>query len=90
MSSTYIYASCKDINGIREYLAASTEKEIEDYCENGTLGHEREILHWYTNPTPIMASSHFIWVGKGKRPPMLSISKPFNYKNPNAIVREKW
>lgn len=68
------YASCKDIVGKREYLVAENEEEIQEYC-----GEKKELLHWYTNPTPIMVCHHFIWVGKGKRPPILSISKPFKY-----------
>ena len=90
MSNTFKFASCKDINGKIEYIAASTEEEIEIYCENGVLGAEKAILHWYTNPTPIMVAHHFIWVGKDKRPPILNISKPHNYENPNEKPKEKW
>ncbi len=74
-----IFASCKDINGTIEYIAAYSEEEIEVYCENGVLGHDKEILAWYTNPTPIMVCHHFAWVGSGKRPTVMNISKPFNY-----------
>ena len=77
--NTIHFASCKDINGTIEYICASTEDEIEVYCANGVLRPEKELLAWYTNPTPIMVSHHFKWVGKGRRPPQLSISKPFNY-----------
>ena len=80
--NTFVYASSKDINGKREYLVALTEKEIEVYCENGVLGNEKEILAWYSNPTPIMVAHHFTWVGKGKRPAILNISKPFKYGDP--------
>lgn len=77
--NTIHYASCKDENGTIEYICASTESELEVYCENGVLGAEKELLAWYTNPTPIMVSHHFKWVGKGRRPPQLSISREFNY-----------
>jgi len=73
------YASCKDIVGKRDYLVADSEKSIEEYCK------DKEIIAWYTNPTPIMVSHHFIWVGKGKRPPILNISRPFKYGDP-----KKW
>tara|TARA_B100001245_G_scaffold167161_1_gene126488 strand:+ start:170 stop:448 length:279 start_codon:yes stop_codon:yes gene_type:complete len=74
-----VFASCKDINGAIEYIAAYSEEEIEVYCENGVLRPEKEILAWYTNPTPIMVSHHFEFVGKGKRPAVMQISRPFNY-----------
>ena len=90
MSNTFTYASCKDINGKIEYLVAPSEKDIERYAENGVLGAEKEILAWYINPTPIMVAHHFIWVGKDKRPPILNISKPHNYENPNEKPKEKW
>ena len=80
------FASCKDINGKIEYIAADSEDEIEVYCENGVLGSEKELLHWYTNPTPIMVSHHFVWVGKGKRPPQMKISRPFNYVTKESHV----
>ena len=69
--STFIYASCKDINGIIEYLVAYTETDIEEYTK------EKEIIAYYTNPDPIMVCHHFEWVGSGRRPPMLNISTPF-------------
>ena len=86
--NTFVYASSKDINNVREYLVALTEKEIEDYCtgkhkRQPDLFHpEKEIVAWYNNPTPIMVAHHFTWVGKGKRPPMLNISRPFKYGDP--------
>ena len=75
----FYFASCKDTVGKRDYLVADSEKGIEEYCE------DKEIVAWYTNPTPIMVAHHFIWVGKGKRPPMLNISRPFKYGDP-----KKW
>ena len=81
----FYFASCKDANIIREYLVAQSEKEIEDYCmgrhvrQPDLLYKEKAIVAWYTNPTPIMVAHHFKWVGKDKRPPILNISKPFNY-----------
>ena len=39
-----VFASCKDINGAIEYIAAYSEEEIEVYCENGVLRPEKEIL----------------------------------------------
>ena len=86
--NTFVYASSKDINNVREYLVALTEKEIEDYCtgkhkRQPDLFHpEKEIVAWYNNPTPIMVAHHFTWVGKGKRPPMLNISRPFTVSAP--------
>jgi len=76
----FYFASCKDIVGKRDYLVANTEKRIEEYC-----GEDKEIIAWYTNPTPIMVCHHFIWVGDGKRPPLLNISRPFKYGDP-----KKW
>ena len=81
-----VFASCKDINGKIEYIAASTEEQIETYCTNGVLGNEKAILNWYSNPTPIMVAHHFEWVGTGKRPPMMSISRPFNYVTKESYV----
>ena len=88
--NTFIYASSKDINGKREYLVAPTEEDIETYCKNGLLGYDKEILAWYTNPTPIMVSHHFTWVGKGKRPAILNIARPHDYNNPGKRHLEKW
>ena len=88
--NTFIYASCKDINGKIEYLVAPTEKDIEIYCENGVLGYEKALLHYYINPDPITVCHHFIWVGKHRRPPILSISKPHDYSNPTKKPIEKW
>ena len=81
-----IYASCKDKNGTIEYIAASSEDEIEVYCDNGVLGDEKAILHWYSNPTPIMVAHHFKWVGSGKRPAMMQISRPFNYNTKEPVI----
>ena len=87
LKEPFSYACSKDVNGVREYLVASTEEEIEVYCENGVLGHNKEILAWYGNPTPIMVAHHFKWVGKGKRPAILNISRPFKYGDPKQY---KW
>ena len=88
--NTFIYASCKDINGIIEYLVGPTEEDIERYCENGLLGHEKAILRYYTNPDPIMIAHHFIWVGKARRPAILNISLPHDYNDPFKKPIEKW
>ena len=88
--NTFIYASSKDVNGKIEYLVAPTEEDIEIYCENGVLGHVKEILAWYSNPTPIMVTHHFTWVGEGKRPAILKIARPHDYKNPTKRPLEKW
>lgn len=85
-SKALVFASCKDINGKIEYIAAYSEEDIEVYCENGTLGNEKAILAWYSNPTPIMVSHHFEWIGKGKRPAVMSISRPFNYTTGESYV----
>ena len=66
MSNTFIYASCKDINGKIEYLVAPSEEDIETYCENGVLGPEKELLAWYSNPTPIMVAHHLYGLVKKK------------------------
>ena len=81
-----VFASCKDINGTIEYIAGSTEDEIEVYCENGVLGEDKAIIAWYGNPTPIMVSHHFKWVGSGRRPAVMSISRPFDYNIGNPHV----
>tara|TARA_B100001245_G_scaffold230663_1_gene210554 strand:- start:3666 stop:3938 length:273 start_codon:yes stop_codon:yes gene_type:complete len=90
MSNTFIYASCKDVNGKIEYLVAPSEEDIEVYCEGGVLGHEKAIQAWYSNPTPIMVAHHFVWVGKERRPAILNISRPHNYDDPTAKPIEKW
>ena len=81
-----VFASCKDINGKIEYIAAYSEGDIEVYCENGVLGAEKELLAWYTNPTPKMVAHHFEFVGKGKRPAVMQISRPFNYTTGESKV----
>ena len=88
--NTFVYASCKDINGSIEYLVAPSEEDIEIYCENGVLGAEKEIRAWYSNPDPIMVCHHFIWVGKDRRPAILNISLPHDYENPTKRPLEKW
>ena len=88
--NTFIYASCRNINGDREYLVARSEEDITVYCENGVLGHCKEIIAWYTNPTPIMVAHHFIWVGEDRRPAILNISRPHDYENPTKRPLEKW
>lgn len=91
-----VFASCKDSKGAIEYLAADTEKAIEDYCagkhvkQPDLLYKEKAIVAWYTNPTPIMVAHHFDWVGKGRRPALLTISKPHDYSNPTKAPLEKW
>ena len=90
MSNTFIYASCKDVNGKIEYLVAPSEEDIEVYCEGGVLGHEKAIQAWYSNPTPILVAPHFVWVGKERRPAILNISRPHNYDDPTAKPIEKW
>ena len=86
----FIYASCKDVNGKIEYLVAPSEEDIEVYCENGVLGYDKEILAWYSNPTPIMVAHHFVWVGTGRRPAILNISLPHDYNDPLKKPIEKW
>ena len=76
MTVQFNFASCKDIVGKREYLVAESEQSIEKYCV------DKEIIAWYTNPTPIMVAHHFVWVGEGKRPPLLNISRPHKYGDP--------
>ena len=82
---SFAFAVAKDADNKREYLVSNTEEEIEQYCKNNL-----EILNWAVNPTPIMVAHHFIWVGKEKRPPILNISRPFDYENPNKKPLEKW
>jgi hypothetical protein len=47
-------------------------------------------LAYYGNPTPIMVTHHFDWVGKGKRPAILNIAGPHDYKNPDKKPVVKW
>ena len=89
-SNTFVYASCKDVNGKIEYLVARTEEDIEVYCEGGVLGYEKAIQAWYGNPTPIMVAHHFIWVGEERRPAILNISRPHDYDDPTKKPIEKW
>ena len=56
--NTFVYASCKDNDGKIEYLVAPSEEDIEVYCEGGVLGYDKELLAWYSNPTPIMITHH--------------------------------
>ena len=72
---SFAFAVAKDADNKREYLVSNTEEEIEQYCKNNL-----EILNWAVNPTPIMVAHHFKWVGKGRRPSQLVISRPFNYR----------
>jgi len=88
--NTFIYASCKDVNGKMEYLVARSEEDITVYCEGGVLGHDKEIIAWYTNPTPIMVCHHFTWIGEERRPAILNIARPHDYKNPTKRPLEKW
>ncbi len=74
-AGNFFYAVAKDIDSKREYLVAEFAEDIEKYC-----GLEKEIISWAINPTPIMVAHHFKWVGKGKRPAQLVISRPFNYR----------
>tara|TARA_Y100000593_G_C4221428_1_gene292065 strand:- start:564 stop:842 length:279 start_codon:yes stop_codon:yes gene_type:complete len=82
---SFEFAVAKDAENKREYLVADTWEEIDQYC-----GNNLEVINYAVNPTPIMVAHHFKWVGKGKRPAQLVISKPFNYANPNEVLPEKW
>ena len=88
----FYFASSKDVNNVREYLVAQSEKDIEDYCMGRHIDQpdlfykEKEIVAWYTNPTPIMVAHHFKWVGKRRNPFVIAI--PFEYGVP--IEKQKW
>jgi hypothetical protein len=61
-------AKAQNSRGEIEYLSASTEEEIELYCEGGVLGNELAIEEWCQNVTPIMVIKHFKWVGNRRNP----------------------
>jgi hypothetical protein len=62
------FAKVQNKYGEIEYLSASTEEEIEVYCEGGVLGDELAIEEWCQNVTPIMVIKHFKWVGTRRNP----------------------
>ena len=78
------FAKVQNKYGGIEYLSASTEEEIETYCEGGVLGDELAIEQWCQNVTPIMVCKHFKWVGKRRNP--FVVAKPiYEYKNGEFI-----
>jgi len=65
---SYVFARAQNKYGEIEYLSASTEEEIELYCEGGVLGDELAVEEWCLNVTPIMVIKHFKWVGNRRNP----------------------
>jgi hypothetical protein len=89
----FSFATVKEWDGsynkIR-YLVGRTDYDIMNYCWKEDVTQDIEILEYYSSPPPFMVTKHFEWIGKGKRPPTLSVSKPFDHKNPYAKPIEKW
>ena len=79
---SYVFAKVQNKYGEIEYLSASTEEEIELYCEGGVLGDELAVEEWCLNVTPIMVIKHFKWVGNRRNP--FVVARPI-YINEVAI-----
>jgi len=92
-----VFATAKDSKGLLYYLAADTEDEIENYCDNfqrTTKGQldlfEDEglaIEYWASDITPAMVQKHFTWVGTTRSNPYV-VAKPFDYEKGKTIVRD--
>ena len=77
IKGSYFFAKALDKFGKYHYLSADSEEAIEAYCEGGMLGDSMAVDRWATYVDPILATTHFKWVGKRRNP--FVISKPFRY-----------
>jgi hypothetical protein len=71
----FYYAVAVDSENVRNYLVAHSEQEIDSHCVENNYS----ILAKPKYVEPGMVAHNFIWVGEGKRPALLAISKPHNY-----------
>ena len=72
----FVFCTAKDSDCKLYYYAANTKEHLKNHCLDKTL----EILGYPTNPAPFIVTKHFEWVGDGKRPALMQVSKPFNYE----------
>ena len=77
IKGSYFFVKAEDKFGKYHYLSADSEEAIEAYCEGGMLGDSMAVDRWATYVDPILATTHFKWVGKRRNP--FVISKPFRY-----------
>ena len=71
----FCYAVAVDSENVRNYLVAKSDQEIDSHCTENSF----KILGRPKYVEPGMVAHNFIWVGEGKRPALLDISKPYNY-----------
>tara|TARA_B100000700_G_scaffold206335_1_gene226844 strand:+ start:577 stop:795 length:219 start_codon:yes stop_codon:yes gene_type:complete len=71
----FYYAVAVDSENVRNYLVANSEQEIDTHCVKNNY----KVLAKPKYVEPGMVAHNFIWVGVGKRPALLDISKPHNY-----------
>ena len=71
----FYYAVAVDTENVRNYLGANSDQEIDSHWTE----YNYKILGRPKYVEPGMVAHNFIWVGKGKRPALLDISKPHNY-----------
>ena len=71
----FYYAVAVDTENVRNYLVANSTQDIDAHC----IQNNYKIIGRPKYVEPGMVAHNFIWVGKGKRPALLDISKPHNY-----------
>ena len=83
----FVFCTAKDnSDGKLYYYTANTKEELKDHC----MDNIKHITGYVTNPAPFMVIHHFEWVGSGRRPAIMQVSKPFRYSDPNYVPPEKW
>lgn len=83
----FVFCTAKDnSDGKLYYYAANTKEQLKNHCLDNML----HIISYVTNPAPFIVTKHFEWVGDGKRPTIMQVSKPFNYEDPTFVPPEKW
>ena len=75
----FYYAVAVDSENVRNYLVASSAQDIDAHC----IQNNYKIIGRPKYVEPGMVAHNFIWVGKGNRPALLDISKPYKYKENN-------
>ncbi len=71
----FYYAVAVDSENVRNYLVAYSQQDIDSHC----IENNYEVLARPKYVEPGMVAHNFIWVGEGKRPALLDISKPHKY-----------
>jgi len=91
----YAFAKAKDYLGNWHYLAADSEKAIEEHCEcyspRGIYPHESNKLaidQWINYVDPIQVCFFFEWVGKRHNP--FVVAKPFKYRGATEGIKWSW